>query len=62
VFYDGVRRDGEPDLETLRKRRRGDLERLDRGVRRLVNPHIYHVSLTKQMKSLQLELIEELGS
>ena len=62
VFSDGLRRDGEPDLETLRKRRRGDLERLDRGVRRLVNPHIYHVSLTKQMKSLQLELIEELGS
>jgi nicotinate phosphoribosyltransferase len=62
VFSDGLRRDGEPDLETLRKRRRGDLERLDRGVRRLVNPHIYHVSLTRKMKSLQLELIEELGS
>ena len=61
VFSDGRRLDGEPDLETLRSRRRGDLDRLDRGVRRLVNPHIYHVSLTKRMKDLQLDLIEELG-
>lgn len=60
VFSDGRRQDGEPDLSTLRKRRRDDLERLDPGVRRLVNPHIYHVSLTKRMKDLQLELIEEL--
>jgi nicotinate phosphoribosyltransferase len=62
MFADGLRRDGEPDLESLRKRRRGDLERLDRGVRRLVNPHIYHVSLTRRMKDLQLGLIEEFGS
>ena len=62
VFAEGLRRDGEPDLESLRKRRRRDLERLDRGVRRLVNPHIYHVSLTRKMKDLQLGLIEEFGS
>lgn len=62
VFAGGLRRDGAPDLETLRKRRRGDLERLDRGVRRLVNPHIYHVSLTRKMKDLQLGVIEEVGS
>jgi nicotinate phosphoribosyltransferase len=61
MFSDGRRRDGEHDLETLRKRRRADLERLDRGVRRLVNPHIYHVSLTRKMKDLQMGLIEELG-
>ncbi len=62
VFNDGARQDGEPDLETLRERRRSDLQRLDPGVRRLVNPHIYHVSLTKTMKDLQLELIDELGA
>lgn len=61
VFAEGRRRDGEPDLETLRGRRRADLERLDPGVRRLVNPHIYHVSLTKNMKDLQLEMIEKLN-
>lgn len=60
VFVAGRRRDGEPDLAVLRERRTHDLERLDPGVRRLVNPHIYHVSLTKRMKNLQLELIAEL--
>jgi len=57
VFSDGKRKDGSPDLQTLRERRRHDLDRLDPGVRRLVNPHIYHVSLTRSMKELQLDLI-----
>ncbi|MEA2011411.1 MAG: hypothetical protein U9N78_11960, partial [Actinomycetota bacterium] len=35
-----------------------DLHRLDPGVRRLVNPHVYHVSLTEQVKQLQGDLIE----
>ncbi|HUG32240.1 MAG TPA: nicotinate phosphoribosyltransferase [Acidimicrobiia bacterium] len=62
VFADGRRLDGDPDLEELRERRRSDLDRLDPGVRRLVNPHIYHVSLTRRMKDLQLELMAELGA
>ena len=60
VFDGGSRRDGTPELEDLRKRRRRDLERLDPGVRRLVNPHIYHVSLTRGMKELQMRLVAEL--
>lgn len=62
MFESGKRQDGAPDLDTLRDRRRADLERLDPGVRRLVNPHIYHVSLAKEMKDLQLELMEQLGA
>lgn len=61
VFADGKRVDGRPDLEELRRRRRADLERLDPGVRRLVNPHIYHVSLTRRIKELQTELVRELS-
>lgn len=60
VFADRRRRDGVPDLEELRKRRREDLDRLDPGVRRLVNPHIYHVSLTREMKDLQTRLVRDL--
>lgn len=59
VFKDGSRQDGEPDMETMRERRTSDLERLDTGVRRLVNPHIYHVSLTSKMKQLQLDLVAD---
>ena len=46
-----------PDLEAIRDLRRSDVERLDAGVRRLVNPHIYHVSVTQQMWDLKQELI-----
>ncbi|HSM46125.1 MAG TPA: nicotinate phosphoribosyltransferase, partial [Acidimicrobiia bacterium] len=62
VFSAGERRDGAPGIEELRARRRADLDRLDSGVRRLVNPHIYHVSLTRRMKELQLELVADLES
>lgn len=61
VFSDGERRDGEPGLDELRKRRIDDLERLDPGVRRLVNPHIYHVSLTRRLKDLQTEMVRRLN-
>lgn len=59
VFSEGQRRDGGPTIDEMRQRRRDDLELLDRGVRRLVNPHIYHVSLTKQLKELQRKLVSE---
>ncbi len=48
-----------PPLETLRQRRLEDLERLDVGIRRLVNPHIYHVSLTQSLWDLKQRLIAE---
>ncbi len=59
VYRDGKRVAASPDLQEMRSRRLADLDRLDVGVRRLINPHIYHVSLTEQMKSLQLKLIDE---
>ncbi|MEZ5215317.1 MAG: hypothetical protein R2715_01695 [Ilumatobacteraceae bacterium] len=31
-------------LDELRERCRADVDRLDPGVRRLVNPHVYHVA------------------
>ncbi len=46
-------------LEELRERHRRDVERLDPGVRRLVNPHEYHVSLTPELWQLKQELIAQ---
>ncbi|MFZ0014827.1 MAG: nicotinate phosphoribosyltransferase, partial [Acidimicrobiia bacterium] len=62
VFVKGERSDERPDLEELRRRRVADLERLDPGVRRLVNPHIYHVSLTRTVKDLQTALVRRLSN
>jgi nicotinate phosphoribosyltransferase len=48
-----------PAIEGMRERREADLGRLDPGVRRLINPHIYHVSLTSRLWDLKQELIEQ---
>jgi nicotinate phosphoribosyltransferase len=46
-----------PPIDEMRKIRSGDIERLDAGVKRLVNPHIYHVSLTEKLWELKQRLI-----
>ncbi|MCP3974816.1 MAG: nicotinate phosphoribosyltransferase [bacterium] len=61
VFRDRKRL-GSPTIAEMRERRRADVELLDPGVRRLVNPHVYHVSLTQQMKDLQRRLVAEARS
>jgi nicotinate phosphoribosyltransferase len=58
-----ILRDGElvydlPSIEQMRERRLVDLEKLDPGVRRIMNPHIYHVSVTKRLWDLKQQLIE----
>jgi nicotinate phosphoribosyltransferase len=46
-----------PSIGDMRLRRQADVERLDPGVRRLMNPHAYHVSLTERLWDLKQELI-----
>jgi nicotinate phosphoribosyltransferase len=46
-----------PSIEEMRERREADLDALDPGVRRLINPHTYHVSLTEKLWNLKQELI-----
>jgi nicotinate phosphoribosyltransferase len=47
-----------PTIEIMRARREADVERLDPGVRRIMYPHIYHVSLTQRLWDLKQALIE----
>lgn len=60
-------RDGRPvgqslDLAAVRRRRDADLQRLDPGVRRIINPHIYALSLTERLWSLKQELMRQARS
>lgn len=58
----GGRRVGERGGVTeARDRRVSDIERLDPGVRRLVNPHTYHVSVTPSLLAMKRQLIERFG-
>ncbi len=43
-------------VSEARIRRVADLERLDPGVKRLVNPHVYHVSITRRLADLKRDL------
>jgi nicotinate phosphoribosyltransferase len=49
-------------LEDMRRNRSEDLERLDPGIRRLVNPHEYHVSVTPALWDLKQQLIQSARS
>jgi nicotinate phosphoribosyltransferase len=57
VFAEGRPAGAPSGLDDLRSRRVADLERLDPGVRRLINPHVYHVSVTTRLYELQRSLI-----
>lgn len=46
-------------IEQARARRRTDLDQLDPGVRRLVNPHTYHVSHSDGLSTMKHELAAE---
>lgn len=48
-----------PHLDDIRARRRADLDRLDPGVRRLINPHVYHVSLTRALWERKVDSVEK---
>jgi nicotinate phosphoribosyltransferase len=60
IIRDGRRVYELPTMEQLRERRQADLERLDPGVRRIMNPHIYHVSLTRRLWNLKQGLIHDI--
>ena len=62
VFVDGRRIGDSPDLESMRARRVADLNRLDPGVKRLMNPHVYHVSLSQELWDCKRDLVDRLRS
>ena len=59
AVVDGVRSHDPLPLDELAERCRSDLDRLDPGVKRLINPHVYHVSLTETLWQLKQELVRE---
>lgn len=50
------------DLAAARDRRNTDVDALDPGVRRLVNPHVYHVSITEKLFHIKEDLAAKLRS
>jgi len=48
----------EESLQTIRNRVQGELDSFDQSYKRLLNPHIYKVSITEGLRNLKLELIK----
>jgi nicotinate phosphoribosyltransferase len=62
VFREGRTVLASPSIEQIRALRQSDMERLDPGVKRLMNPHIYHVSLTEKVWQVKQKLIASMRS
>ena len=48
-----------PDLRTIQKRTKNNLGALDDTYKRLINPHVYKVSLSEKLKDLKFGMIAE---
>ncbi|MFT5194829.1 MAG: nicotinate phosphoribosyltransferase [Cellvibrionaceae bacterium] len=57
ILKEGKRVYDFPSLADIQAQRVQDLDRLDIGVRRIIHPHIYHVSLSKKLWDLKQGLI-----
>jgi nicotinate phosphoribosyltransferase len=58
IFSNGKLTYDFPSLNEIRTARQNDLDKLDSGVKRLINPHRYHVSLSPALFDLKRELIK----
>jgi len=48
----------EPSLPDIKEKVQKELESLDMRYKRLLNPHIYKVSISEQLRALKLDLIK----
>jgi len=62
VLEEGRRVGDSPTIEEMRARRKADVDRLDPGVKRFVNPHVYHVSLSERLWNRKQRLVESARS
>ncbi|MHB0856814.1 MAG: nicotinate phosphoribosyltransferase [Anaerolineae bacterium] len=51
-----------PTIDEMRAMREADIDRLDPGVQRIINPHVYHVSLTARLWDLKQELVASMSN
>ncbi|AEF84901.1 putative nicotinate phosphoribosyltransferase [Treponema primitia ZAS-2] len=49
----------QPSLEEIRRHTKAELELFDNSYKRLLNPHVYKVSVTEKLRQLKLNLIKD---
>jgi nicotinate phosphoribosyltransferase len=58
-YRDGVVLEEHPSLPELQRRVRAGLDSLDPSYKRLLNPHVFKVSVSQRLRDLKLNLIKE---
>jgi nicotinate phosphoribosyltransferase len=58
IFRDGKLVYSFPSIDDIRRLRMADIDKLDNGVKRLINPHKYHVSITQRLWDQKQHLIK----
>lgn len=61
IIKDGKQLQPFPSIYEIRKKCASDLESLDVGVRRIINPHIYHISISEKLFNMKSELLHNRG-
>ncbi len=46
-----------PDIQTIKSQTSAEIAKLDKTIKRLVNPHIYPVGLEKSLYELRTDLV-----
>jgi nicotinate phosphoribosyltransferase len=59
VIQDGEIVAEQPEIADMRQTRDADIDALDPGVRRIMNPHTYHVSLSQKLWDVKQSLIKK---
>lgn len=59
IIKDGKVVSERPNIAAMREVRDKDISALDSGVRRLMHPHVYHVSISQKLWDLKQELIKK---
>jgi nicotinate phosphoribosyltransferase len=59
VMENGKRLSPPATIAEMTARRTADLDLLDGGVRRLINPHVYHVSLSQRLWELKADMVSK---
>ncbi len=49
-----------PSIDGIREVRKKDIEALDPGVKRLINPHYYHISISEKLFDMKINLLKKL--
>jgi nicotinate phosphoribosyltransferase len=60
ILHDGRLIYDLPSIEQMRRSRDSDMDRLDAGVKRMISPHRYHVSLSERLWNLKQEMVASL--